>query len=279
VGLDGLKLVGREPSRSEQDPVGDRDLADVMQGSGSFKHVEALAIKSEVLSDGAREPPEALRVMVGVLVAVLGGHASRSRSSRRLSLRRWLGDALLELGVDVIQSSVGALQRAGHRVAGGRQARGLGAAVDSDARLQVAGGKLVGRFGHCCHRVRDVTSDVGGRAGQRVPHQPDRHSVCGTPGAGRGLCASVARLAALVGLEAGDRGLQGVHAAFALGGDRSGAAAGAAADLSEQRRGVALDVGVAQRADELDQRHVVGVVMGVARSRAVAASKRPAAWS
>ena len=73
MGLDDLALFGGERARLEQDRVGDRELADVMQGSGPAHASDRLGRKSQPGGEQRRRVADALRVLVGVVIAVLRG--------------------------------------------------------------------------------------------------------------------------------------------------------------------------------------------------------------
>ena len=74
VGLDDRALLGRERAGLEQDRVGDRDLADVVQRRGVAEPLAEVGVHADVFGQQRREAPDALDVRAGVLVAELDRH-------------------------------------------------------------------------------------------------------------------------------------------------------------------------------------------------------------
>ncbi len=89
VGLDDRALLRCERARLEQDRVGDRDLADVVQRSGVADASAELGTHADRFGQQHGEAPDALDVRTGVLVAELDRH-------RQAANRLGLGD--LKLG-------------------------------------------------------------------------------------------------------------------------------------------------------------------------------------
>ena len=71
VGLDDLPLVGVEPAGFVDDPVGDGDLADVVQERPEFEVATLLGFESELVAKGERELHHAPRMLTGVAVVGL----------------------------------------------------------------------------------------------------------------------------------------------------------------------------------------------------------------
>ena len=74
VGLDDRALLRRQRAGLQEDRVGDRDLADVMERSGVFEPLAELCVHPDVLSEQDREAADALDVRAGVLVPELDRH-------------------------------------------------------------------------------------------------------------------------------------------------------------------------------------------------------------
>ncbi len=74
VGLDDRALLGRQRAGLEQDRVGDRDLADVVQRRRVAEALAEVRVHADLLGEQRREAPYPLDVRAGVLVAELDGH-------------------------------------------------------------------------------------------------------------------------------------------------------------------------------------------------------------
>ena len=74
VGLHDRALLRRERPRLQQDRVGDRHLADVVQRRRVLEPLAELRVHADVFGQQHREAPDALDVRAGVLVAELDRH-------------------------------------------------------------------------------------------------------------------------------------------------------------------------------------------------------------
>ena len=74
VRLDDRALLSRQRARLEQDRVGNRDLADVVQRRGVAELLAEVLIHADLFGQQRREATDALDVSAGVLVAELDRH-------------------------------------------------------------------------------------------------------------------------------------------------------------------------------------------------------------
>ena len=147
VGLDDRALLGGERAGLQQDRVGDRDLADVVQRRGVAHQLAELAVEADLLGEQRREAPDALDVRAGVLVAELDRHREAPHGLRLRDLE--LGERAVQLAGAVVDL---ALQRARGRSP--RRASRAGAAPAS-ATTQIDG------------RERGVVGDDGAERGKQ----------------------------------------------------------------------------------------------------------------
>ena len=95
VRLDDRALLGRQRPGLQQDRVGDRHLADVVQRRGVPEALAELGVHADVFGEQHREAPDPLDVRAGVLVAELDRHR---QALNRLGLRDLeLGQRAFEL--------------------------------------------------------------------------------------------------------------------------------------------------------------------------------------
>jgi hypothetical protein len=105
VGLDDLELLVGEPARLEQDRVRDRDLADVVQRRRLAHEAHHVVADPDPGGQQRREVPDALRVLVRVVVAVLGGQRDPAQPVELRGLQlappghRLSGDHALQVAV------------------------------------------------------------------------------------------------------------------------------------------------------------------------------------
>ncbi len=102
VGLDDRALLRRQRAGLQQDRVGDRHLADVVQRRRVLQALAELRVHADVFGQQHREAPDALDVRAGVLVAELDRHRQPLDGLRLgdLELRQRafeLGRAVLDL--------------------------------------------------------------------------------------------------------------------------------------------------------------------------------------
>ena len=74
VGLDDRPLLGGQRAGLQEDRVGDRHLADVVQRGRVAQALAELGVHADVLGQEDREAPDPLDVGAGVLVAELDCH-------------------------------------------------------------------------------------------------------------------------------------------------------------------------------------------------------------
>jgi len=125
VRLDRLELVRGQPAGLEQDGVGDPDLADVVQRRGALDQLRPGHREAQGARQQAGGAPDAPRVLLGVVVAVLGRQcqAVQHPQARRFEV---MGAPLLKLlhpqEVGHAQRQLDPVHRLGDEVAGpGRQ--------------------------------------------------------------------------------------------------------------------------------------------------------------
>ena len=95
VGLDDRALLGRQRAGLQQDRVGDRHLADVVQRRGVAQPLAEVRVHADVFGQQDGEASDALDVRAGVLVAELDRHR---QALDRLGLRDLeLGQGSFEL--------------------------------------------------------------------------------------------------------------------------------------------------------------------------------------
>ena len=155
VGLDDRALLGRERTGLEQDRVGDRDLADVVQGRSVLEALAELGVHADVLGQQHREATDALDVRAGVLVAELDRHRQALDGLGLGDLE--LGECSFEVGgaaVDLI------LERAAAVLADTPAERHSGAAEHEQAD---------------CNRRGDPRDQRGGDRGQ-TEQRPSRQA-------------------------------------------------------------------------------------------------------
>jgi hypothetical protein len=87
-----------QPARLQKDRVGHAQLADVVQWRGVAKQLDELGGLAEPLGQQRGQAADALGVLVGLVVAVLGGEgqAPEVLQPRSLKIVRALGDQILE---------------------------------------------------------------------------------------------------------------------------------------------------------------------------------------
>ncbi len=100
VGLHDRALLGGERAGLQQDRVGDRDLADVVQRRGVAEPLAELAVEAGLLGQQRREAPDPLDVRAGVLVAELDRHRQAPHGLRLRDLE--LGERPLQLAGAVV---------------------------------------------------------------------------------------------------------------------------------------------------------------------------------
>ena len=98
VPLHQFEFFVGEPSRLQQNRVGDADLADVVQLSGVFQQVGGVADDAELLADQAGVTADAHDVKARIVVAILGraGQHQADLAVGLLQLPRPLADRRFE---------------------------------------------------------------------------------------------------------------------------------------------------------------------------------------
>jgi hypothetical protein len=151
--LHRLVLVPGQAPRLEQDPVGDRHLADVVQRRRAAQERRLLGGQPEPAGEQLRDAPDPLRVPVGVVVAVLRREreALEDLQPRLLQVPRALAHPVLEaagvLGELALQPP--GLQQVRHPQADLVQVERLGEEVRGAGRQRTAADlhRDVGRSG------------------------------------------------------------------------------------------------------------------------------------
>ena len=100
VGLHDRALLGGERAGLQQDRVGDRDLADVVQRCRVAEPLAELAVEPGLLGEQRREAPDPLDVRAGVLVAELDRHRQAPHGLRLRDLE--LGERPVQLAGAVV---------------------------------------------------------------------------------------------------------------------------------------------------------------------------------
>jgi hypothetical protein len=130
VRLDDLVLLLRELPGLEEDGVRDRDLAEVVQRRRLAHQPDRPVVQAEVAAELRGEVPDALGVLLGVVVAVLGREREPAQRVHLIELElapageRQAGDHRLELAQPLAQAlavhvrAQPAQRRAGERLAG-----------------------------------------------------------------------------------------------------------------------------------------------------------------